>query len=144
MHVHCAARLFIRAGRADGFVIAVAGQKDLHGIAAMQVDGVLLYPRRGTRHVDAGGNAEHPRGERHALGVISGGGRDNAARGFPWSKHCHAIAGSPPLVGFDGRKILALDPDFRSGPAARKNEPFHGRRLAEPVNPLAGKQDFPP
>ena len=52
---------------------------DLHELPAVVEDGGLFHPRGGARHVDAGADAERAGGERHALGVVAGGGGDDAA-----------------------------------------------------------------
>jgi hypothetical protein len=59
VHIDRAGRLFIRAGSVDGFIVAIAGEKDLHRIAAMQTDGILfdcpsrdISSRRNARGLD--------------------------------------------------------------------------------------------
>ena len=140
MDVNRAGERLIFARGLQRIVITIARKKDFHQLPAMLDYCGLFHLGCGAWHVDACADAEGIGGERHALGMVSGGGGDHAAFRFAGCEGGHAVAGTAPFVGFHGGEILAFHPDFRA--RAGQFEFFERSGLAETIDTLPCQQDF--
>ena len=106
MHERGARALLQRERVRVGVVVAVAVQHDLR---AARLDRGDLDVRRGHRHDDRRRAAELLRGERHALRVVAGGGRDHAARALGGREVRHLVVGAAQLEREHRLLVLALE-----------------------------------
>lgn len=129
-------------GGGDGVVVAIAAEVDFDPLVAVVEDGLLFDAWGGARHVDAGVDVELFGGEGDALGVVAGGGGDDAVVGLFWGEGGHDVAGAAPFVGFYGGEVFTFDPNLWAGLIAWESEAFEWGGLAEAVDALASEEDF--
>ena len=73
--------------------------------------------RRGLRHDDERADAEVAGRERHALRVVAGAGRDDAARPLGVGQVRDPVVGAAQLEAEDRLQVLALEQDLVAEPA---------------------------
>ena len=118
-----------------GFGVAVAGK---HNLRAKRPHGLDLDLRRRLRHHDERAQAEVPRRERHALRVVAGARRDDAARALGGGHVRDPVVGAAQLVAEDRLQILALEEDLVLEPPRQVKRRFE-RRLVGDVVDAAGE-----
>jgi hypothetical protein len=95
-----------------GFVVGVSAQ---HHRSAARLDGADLDLRRGDRHDDRGPAAQPLGGQRHALGMIAGGGGDHAALQGGCRQSRHLVIRAAHLEGKHRLQVLALQQHATAG-----------------------------
>ena len=127
--------------RARDLLAAALGGVVQHDPGAVAFGGLALDHRRVQGHDDDGRDPEQPPGEGHALGVVAGGERDDAAAPFVPGQPRDGVVGAPELEGADPLEAFALQED--RGPQALV-EPARGhdrRDVGHAAQPLGGIRD---
>lgn len=139
--VGSAGRMGLGEGGLVGSIVSVPGQNHLDAGSTDSTDGLDLNSRSCPRHMDTGVGGKLLSGEGDTLGVVASRSGDDGAGLFGRRKYRHPIVGSPPFVGFDWRKVLALEED-RSEAIFREGDDLERRRFGGVVNPLTSKKGF--
>ena len=121
-----------------GVIVGRAVQDDLGPHAPDRADFDL---RRGLRHDDAGLDRESLRGQRHALRVIAGRGRDHAAFPRPGRERGQHVIGAAQFVGKDRMLVFAFQPDFVLITAGKLSRIIKISALRDLINPPPGLFD---
>ena len=100
-----------------------------HHLRPEPFDRLHLDARCRFRHDDEGAHSQPARGERHALRVIAGGGRDDPLRAFRRGERRELVVGASNLEREYRLKVLALEPDFAAEPGGELRGQLQ-RRLA--------------
>ena len=88
-------------------------------------------------HEDRRGDAELARGERDALGVVAGRGRDDAARLLVVGQLREAVVGAPDLVRAGALQVLALEVHGRPEQLGEEPRALHRRDAGDARDALA-------
>src|SRR4030095_4576539 len=97
-----------------------------------------LECRRVRRHTDDGGCSDHPRRERHALRVIAGRVRDDAARALRRRQRQELVQGAADLERAGALQVLALEEDAAIARVVEGGGRDGGRAVDAAGEPLGG------
>ena len=124
MHEHQVALARELQGAVERAVVVIAVQ---HHLGAKVEDRLHLDVGSGLRHDDHRGDAAAVRGERHALGVIAGGGAHHAATGSQLGQVSDAVVGAAQLEREHRLQVLALEQHAVPEPAREPCRKLEGR-----------------
>ncbi|MCY1520347.1 hypothetical protein D9M68_551220 [compost metagenome] len=111
-----------RVGQGVGEGIAVQ-----HHLAATGTHAVDLELRGGARHHDGRFDAQLPRRQRQALGMVAGRCGDHAPRALFRAQLHHTVVGTTDLEGVDRLQVLALEQHLVAQPLAELAGGLQGR-----------------
>ena len=110
----------------------LARRPDHHDLGTVRLDARPLHGRRIAGHDDDGRRAEQPRGARHALCVVPGRVRDDAARAHLRREAGHRVVGATQLERADGLERLGLEEPATLGRPERHERRPHRDALEDP------------
>lgn len=118
-----------------GVRVGVARELDL---GAQLPHGIHLDGRRRARHDDVRAQPEMARCVGHALRVIAGAGRDDAAGALVRGEVRDAVVGAAQFVGEDGLLVLALEEHLVARPRGQPPRRVQRRRAGDVVRGWSG------
>jgi len=120
-----------------GLVVGLAGQ---HHLAAPGSHGLDLDLGRGGGHDDDRPAADLGGGKGHALGVVAGGGADDAALQLGRGEVGNLVVGAAQLEGEHRLHVLALEIEAVAEPVGEIGRQFQGSLNGGLIDP--GVEDF--